>query len=112
MPLSALFMHALLNGQSPAIDGDGNKPGILPSSKMPCRRIIKRSLTENKEALGEVFNVAVGERVSINGLYDILCGLPSSTQRPFYRDARPGDIRDSLADISKAQRLLAAMRPA
>jgi UDP-N-acetylglucosamine/UDP-N-acetyl-alpha-D-glucosaminouronate 4-epimerase len=101
-----LFMHALLNGLSPAIDGDGEQTRDFTFVENAVQANIKALFTENKEALGEVFNVAVGERISINMLYDILCGLTGSNQRPVYRDARPGDIRDSLADISKAQKLL------
>ena len=101
-----LFMHALLNGISPAIDGDGEQTRDFTFVENAVQANIKALFTENKEALGEVFNVAVGERISINQLYDILCGLTGSTQKPIYRGARPGDIRDSLADISKAQKLL------
>jgi len=101
-----LFMNALLSGQAPAIDGDGEQTRDFTFVENAVQANIKALFTENKEALGEVFNVAVGERISINMLYDILCRLTSSTQRPVYREARNGDIRDSLADISKAQKLL------
>jgi len=101
-----LFMNALLNGQSPAIDGDGEQTRDFTFVENAVQANIKALFTPNREALSEVFNVAVGERISINGLYDILCGLTGSKQRPVYRESRPGDIRDSLADISKAQQLL------
>ena len=64
--------------------------------------------TQQPEALNEVYNVAVGERTTLNGLYTQLQSLLLSAHphlkdaRPIYRDFRPGDVRHSLADISKA----------
>jgi len=64
------------------------------------------------EALNQVYNVAVGERTSLNALYTSLRTLLSRHSEqaarawPRYRDFRKGDVRHSLADISKAHRLL------
>jgi len=55
---------------------------------------------------GELFNVAIGERVSLNQLILILKKLTGSAVQPFHRPDRPGDVKDSLADISKARKLL------
>ena len=67
---------------------------------------IKAMFTENNAALGEIFNIAVSERISINELFEILIDLTGSNISPIYQDERPGDIKNSLADISKAKRLL------
>ncbi len=69
--------------------------------------------TDNTEAFGEAFNVAVGGRNTLNELYKLIQNelnksLITShqspiTKEPIYRDFRPGDIRHSNANISKAQ---------
>lgn len=67
--------------------------------------------TENEEATNQVYNVAVGDRTSLNELYKLLLdGLTSDCQLPtadlVYRDFRAGDVMHSLADIIKAKNLL------
>ena len=60
----------------------------------------------------QVYNIAVGERTSLNALFEsIRVTLEPRFPhlkgfKPSYRDFRPGDVRHSLADISKARRLL------
>ncbi|MGV0986672.1 MAG: NAD-dependent epimerase/dehydratase family protein, partial [Limnohabitans sp.] len=64
------------------------------------------------DSLNQVYNVAVGDRTTLNELYaqlhrNLLPRYPHlEGVQPVYRDFRPGDVRHSLADISKAQRLL------
>jgi UDP-N-acetylglucosamine 4-epimerase len=101
-----LFMHSLINNKRAAIDGDGEQTRDFTFIENAVEANIRALFAEDKNALGQVFNVAVGERISINMLYRILCELTSSTLQPIYREARAGDIRDSLADISRAQMLL------
>ena len=67
---------------------------------------IKAALTDNPDAINQVFNIAVGDRTSLNDLYFILKDKAGSDLNPEYGPDRQGDIRDSLADISKANRLL------
>jgi nucleoside-diphosphate-sugar epimerase len=55
---------------------------------------------------GQVFNIAVGERITINELYRHLQEIIGSTLQPIYREERHGDVKHSLADISKAKQLL------
>jgi UDP-N-acetylglucosamine/UDP-N-acetylgalactosamine 4-epimerase len=69
------------------------------------------AITENAEARNQVYNVAMGDRTSLNELYKLLLdGLTKSCRLPtvdlVYRDFRTGDILHSQADISKAQKLL------
>ena len=67
--------------------------------------------TANEQAKAEVYNVAVGDRTTLNTLYDSIqnslnsSGLASDS-KPTYRDFRVGDVRHSQADISKASDLL------
>ena len=63
-------------------------------------------LTDEESAFGEVYNIAVGANFSVNFLYGEIGDLLKIDHKPIYREPRSGDIRDSLADISKAGRLL------
>jgi UDP-N-acetylglucosamine 4-epimerase len=73
---------------------------------------ILAATTESPEALNQVYNVAVGARTTLNELFELLRSRlePACPHlkgfRPTYREFRPGDILHSLADISKARRLL------
>jgi len=55
---------------------------------------------------GEVFNIATGRRTSLLNLLDILKDLIGKNVNPRFKDARLGDVRHSVADISRAQREL------
>lgn len=101
-----LFMEAILNKQSPWINGDGEQTRDFTFVENAVEANIKALFCTNLKAIGEVFNVAVGERVSINQLVDIINVLTNNTIKPNYRETRPGDVRDSLAQIAKAQELL------
>jgi nucleoside-diphosphate-sugar epimerase len=57
-------------------------------------------------AAGETVNLATGGRVSLNELVRVLNALLGSSLAPIYRAARPGDVRDSQADISHATTIL------
>jgi nucleoside-diphosphate-sugar epimerase len=57
-------------------------------------------------ASGEVINVATGGRISLNELFATLQKIIGGSQRPEYLPERAGDVRDSQADIGKAQRIL------
>ena len=61
---------------------------------------------ETPAAAGQVFNIATGSRISLNQLLATLKTILKSDLEPIYKDARAGDVRDSQADISKAEKLL------
>ena len=63
-------------------------------------------LTEETAALNKVYNVAVGESFSVNYLYNICKDSLQSKWEATHREPRAGDIRNSLADISLAQKSL------
>ena len=66
---------------------------------------VKGMLTEEESAFNKVYNIAVGERFSVNQLYELCASTLNSDWKSVYREPRPGDIRDSLADISLAKKL-------
>ena len=100
----SLFISALCEGRRPTIYGDGEHTrdftyvanvvdGVLRACHAPT-------------ASGEVINVATGGRISLNQLFQTVKRQVGSTLEPLYAAPRVGDVRDSQADISKAQRLL------
>jgi UDP-N-acetylglucosamine 4-epimerase len=101
-----LFINALLHEQSPAINGNGEQTRDFTFVENAVQANVKAMLTQNIKAEGTVFNIAVGERVSLNQLIEILKKLTGSKTNQTHRAERPGDIRDSLADISKARTIL------
>lgn len=101
-----LFVNALLNNQSPAINGDGEQTRDFTFVSNAVQANIKAMFEQNVKTEGTIFNIAVGERVSLNQLIAILKKHTGSTAEQTYRADRPGDVRDSLADITKARTAL------
>ncbi len=98
-----LFINALRNNLPPVINGDGEQTRDFTFVENAVQANIKAMLEQNMNTEGNVFNIAVGERVSLNQLIHTLKTLIGTTVEQTYRAQRPGDVRDSLADISKAQ---------
>ncbi|MGZ4117026.1 MAG: SDR family oxidoreductase [Bacteroidia bacterium] len=98
-----LFINALLHDQAPALNGDGEQTRDFTFVENAVQANIKAMFAEQIKTQGTIFNIAVGERVSLNQLIEILKRLIGTSIKQTYREERPGDIRDSLADISKAQ---------
>jgi UDP-N-acetylglucosamine 4-epimerase len=101
-----LFITLLKNNQSPYINGDGKQTRDFTFVANAVQANIKALFTENKQALNQVYNIAVGENFSLLDLCNTLKDILKSDVAPIHREDRAGDIRNSLADISKAQHLL------
>ena len=63
-------------------------------------------LCEDDRAFGEAYNIATGHNFTVNFLYQSIGNMLGIEHAATYREPRTGDIRDSLADISKAQKLI------
>ncbi len=100
-----LFMQALKDDKSPKINGDGEQTRDFTFVDNAVQANVK-GFFASKEASNEVFNVACGERISVNQLWDNLKEAADSDLKPTYGPERQGDVRNSLADISKAEKLL------
>lgn len=100
-----LFMQALKDDKPATINGDGEQTRDFTYVDNAVQANVKAFFAE-KEAANEVFNIACGERISVNQLWQFLQEAANSTLRPVYGPPRQGDVRDSLADISKAARLI------
>ena len=107
-----LWIAALLRRQPVFINGDGETSRDFCFVANVVQANLLAATTANAEALNQAYNVALGQRTTLNELFHSLqsslrqkdAALPE--QKPTYRDFRPGDVRHSLADIRKAQRLL------
>ncbi|MFP5080820.1 SDR family oxidoreductase [Pedobacter sp. JCM 36344] len=101
-----LFVQALLDDKSPFINGDGEQTRDFTYVDNAVQANVKAMLTDNSGASNQVFNVAVGDRTSLNVMFEILKKIENKTLQPIYKASRQGDVRDSLADISKAKNLI------
>lgn len=94
------------------IPGDGETSRDYCFIANAVQATLRAALTENQEALNQVYNVAVGERTTLNQLHESVAAALGAVRGglrilpPEYGDFRPGDVRHSLADIGKARRLL------
>jgi UDP-N-acetylglucosamine/UDP-N-acetylgalactosamine 4-epimerase len=101
-----LFVKGIIKQTPIFINGDGEQTRDFTFVENAVQMNIKGMLTDNNEALNKVYNVAVGERFTVNQLYKTCQQHLQSTFEPTYREPRAGDIRDSLADVSLAKNLL------
>jgi len=102
-----LFINAIKSNESPFINGDGEQTRDFTYVQNAVQANILALLTEDENALNQVYNIAVGDNITLNVLFESLVKLAKvEGLSAKYREARVGDVRDSLADISKAKRLL------
>jgi UDP-N-acetylglucosamine 4-epimerase len=101
-----LFVKGIQNRTPVYINGDGEQTRDFTFVDNAVQINIKGMLTDNEGALKKVYNVAVGEKFSVNYLYEACRRELESDWQPTYREPREGDIRHSLADISLAKDLL------
>ena len=100
-----LFMRAYAAGRQPTIYGDGEQTrdftyvADVVAANLSC-------LAAPASAAGGVFNVAYGDRISVNDLARRIAALAGQPFAPTYASARPGDVRESQADSALARRVL------
>jgi nucleoside-diphosphate-sugar epimerase len=99
------FVTAALRSERPVVFGDGGQTRDFCFIENAVRANLLAASTPRK-LRGEVVNIACGERTSLNQLLGILGDLTGSPLDPDYRPGRPGDVRDSLADVTAARELL------
>lgn len=101
-----LFVSGILNQTPVYINGDGEQTRDFTYVDNAVQANIRGMLSENEYAYGQVYNVAVGENFSVNFLYESIRDMLGVDHKATYREPREGDIRNSLADISRAKELL------
>ena len=100
----SLFAMRMLEGRAPTIQGDGGQTRDFTYVANVVDGVL-RACTAPR-ASGEVINVAVGGRISINELCARMASVLGSTVQPEYTPPRAGDVRDSQADITRAREIL------
>lgn len=99
-----IFISSFLNDSPPTIFGDGEQSrdftfveNVVQANLLACQA---------DGAAGEVFNIACGKRITVNRLVSMIKELIGSKVESRYTQERKGDVKHSLADISKAQKIL------
>ncbi|MGH8539445.1 MAG: NAD-dependent epimerase/dehydratase family protein, partial [Stenotrophobium sp.] len=105
------WIASLIKGEPVYINGDGETSRDFCFIDNTVQINLLAATTQNPEAVNQVYNVAVGDRTTLNTLFALLCDnlaahRISAGARPVYRDFRAGDVRHSLADITKSSTLL------
>jgi len=101
-----LFIKSVLDNEAPVINGDGEHSRDFTFVGNAVQANVAALFTTNAAALNEVYNIAVGEQTSLNGLFEMIKEIAGSDLAPKYGPERKGDVKHSLADISKAKNLL------
>lgn len=101
-----LFINSLLFNKEAIIYGDGEQTRDFTFVENAVQANIRALFTSNQEAYNKVYNVAVGESVSVNKLYETISLISGNKKQPAHVPERIGDIKNSLADISMAKNLL------
>lgn len=106
------WVSAMIHQEEVFINGDGETSRDFCYIDNAVQANLLAATTDNPDATNQVYNIAVGDRTTLNQLFtkirDILASdiTHLSDISPSYRDFRPGDVRHSLANIEKANRLL------
>lgn len=101
-----LFIEAVKNDSNASINGDGEQTRDFTFVENAVQANLKAFFVENKNAVNQVYNVACGQRSSLNKVWEVINNIVGKKLEPRYRNNREGDIKDSLADISKAVKML------
>ncbi len=106
------WFAGLVKNELVYINGDGETSRDFCFIENCVQANILAATIDNEAATNQVYNVAFGERTSLNELYNLIkervvtANPAAEPAKPEYRDFRAGDVRHSLADISKAKSLI------
>lgn len=100
-----VFINKYLQSEAPRINGDGETSRDFTFISNVVQANIKSLLLKDLQQ-HEVINVACNQQTSLNELVDVIAEYLGSTIKPTYQNERTGDVKHSLADYSKAQKLI------
>jgi UDP-N-acetylglucosamine 4-epimerase len=106
------WIAAMIHNEPVYINGDGETSRDFCYVANAVQANLLAAMIPDPAAVNQVYNIAVGQRTSLNELFERLRALLAphfahlAESSPVYRDFRAGDVRHSLADIHKAKRLL------
>ncbi|MDF2447551.1 MAG: UDP-glucose 4-epimerase [Bacteroidota bacterium] len=101
-----IFISNLLKNSVPTIFGDGTTSRDFTYIDNVVYANVLAFSTKNEAAVNQVYNVAYGASTSLNQLFALIKSKLNSSLSPQFKPERKGDIKNSLADINKAKRLL------
>ena len=98
------FITKMLKGEKPTIFGDGEQSRDFTFVSNVVEANILASVAQ--DVSGEAFNIACGERTTVNTLANTINEVLNKDINPVYDNPRPGDVKNSFAEISKAKKML------
>jgi len=100
----SIFMTKASDKNIPVIYGDGNQYRDF----IFVKDVVKANLlaANGIEAKGKIFNIGTGKYIRVNELWEMICQLAGQNIKPKYEPARPGDVRESVANIDHARKVL------
>lgn len=101
-----IFCKAYIDGIPPTINGDGKTSRDFTYVENAVQANERALFTDNNDALNQIYNIACGDRTTLNDMVRILGEISGKALDVKHGPERPGDVRHSQADISKAQDLL------
>jgi UDP-N-acetylglucosamine 4-epimerase len=101
-----LFIKSFLSKNSPVINGSGEHSRDFTFVDDVVQANIVAMFTNEPKAINQVFNIAKGEKTTLNDLISILNKITDNKIDAIHGPERSGDIKHSLADISKAKKIL------
>lgn len=106
-----LFITAMLSGRRPTIYGDGRQSRDFTFVENVVHGNLLAMACTSREALGGCMNVANGQSTDLLTLIRVLNQLLGTNVQPVFAEPRIGDVRESMADITRARTLLAYEPP-
>lgn len=100
------FIRDIKKNMAPIIHGDGSNSRDFTFVENVVQANMKALFANQPDAVNEIYNVAAGKQYTVKQLFDIICRQLNTSLTPRFVAPRSGDIAHSLADISKAKRLL------
>lgn len=101
-----LFIKAVLDNEPPVMNGDGQTSRDFTYIANAVQANDCALFTQKAEAINQVYNIARGEQTSLDHLFEMIKEIAGSDLAPKYGPERRGDVKHSLADISKARKFL------
>lgn len=102
----AKFISQMLNGEQPTIFGDGKQSRDFTYIDNAVHANLLASRAPAQDVAGQVFNVAIGKRADLNETFRLLKKIIGCAGDVKYGPERAGDVRHSLADLTRAEKLL------
>ncbi|HEX3740701.1 MAG TPA: SDR family oxidoreductase [Terriglobales bacterium] len=102
----AKFIAQMLNGEQPTIFGDGTQSRDFTYIQNAVDANLLAIKAPASQSAGKVFNVATGKRADLNQAFELLKKITGYTGDVIYASSRSGDVKHSLADLSRAEKHL------